>query len=365
MLDVLRAVAVLLVVLSHVWELVPGWPLRRFFSGSGFLGVDLFFVLSGFLITALLLQEQRDHGRIHLARFYLRRALRLLPALATLLIVYLIYSAFTGWPPLGIASKATDSVRAILLYAMNWRVLEDPLGSGDLTALWSLSIEEQFYVVWPLTLITVLGVRRRVGSVVAALVLGIVAVTLWRAYVYHRWGWQNAYLRTDTRVDGLLVGALLGTLFTRGRTPAALPRWTPYAVVAVWTVLLLTTTADGWWAYHGGITLWVLATGAMVVYAVSDPRPLANPLTRAAAAVGAVSYGIYLWQLPVIKASGRWGESWSGANQVALATVLLTACVLASWLLVEQPALRLKRRAVLPVPSPTAETTEHAAGGTV
>ena len=365
MLDVLRAFAVLLVVLSHIWELVPGWPLRRLLSGSGFLGVDLFFVLSGFLITALLLQEQRDHGRIDLARFYLRRALRLLPALVTLLAVYLVYSGFAGWPPLGIASKAVDSVRAILLYAMNWRVLRDPLGSGDLTALWSLSIEEQFYVVWPLALITFLSVQRRVGSVVAALVVGIVTVSVWRAYVYHRWGWQSAYLRTDTRVDGLLVGALLGTLFIRGRTPAALPRWTPYAVMAVWAVLLVTTTADGWWAYHGGITLWVLATGAIVVYAASDPRPLVNPIMRAGAAVGAVSYGIYLWQLPVIKASGRWGESWSGMSRMALATVLLTACVIASWLLVERPALRLKRRAVSRRPRPSAEPAEQPTGDAV
>ena len=92
-LDVLRAFAVSIVVMSHIWEVAPYFHFREIFSQAGFLGVDLFFVISGFLITALLLQERQDSGRISFGRFYLRRALRLLPALFVMLAVYLVYAS--------------------------------------------------------------------------------------------------------------------------------------------------------------------------------------------------------------------------------------------------------------------------------
>jgi peptidoglycan/LPS O-acetylase OafA/YrhL len=122
-LDILRAFAVSLVVLSHLWEVAPWFHFREIFSNAGFLGVDLFFVLSGFLITALLLQEQYDTGRIRFSRFYLRRVIRLLPALLAMIGVYLVYAQQTGWPPFGRRDFAFDSVRATLLYGMNWQVL--------------------------------------------------------------------------------------------------------------------------------------------------------------------------------------------------------------------------------------------------
>jgi len=343
-LDVLRAFAVSIVVLSHIWEVAPYFHFREIFSNSGFLGVDLFFVLSGFLITALLLQEQHDFGRIRFGRFYLRRAIRLFPALFAMLLVYLVYAHRAGWPSIGGREGVFDSVRATLLYVMNWRVLWHPLTAGDLLALWSLAIEEQFYVVWPLVVLAFVGISHGARRVVPALAAAVVVVTVWRIVVYRWWGWEAAYLRTDTRVDGLLLGALLASLFVRGLTPTRLPRWTPWAVVSVWISLMLTVKADAAFAYHGGITLWILASGAMVLYLVSDPRPLRSWLARGAEKVGKTSYAIYLWQVPVIRAVGRWSDRDAAGRRMTASLVGIGMFAALSWFLIERPAQRLRRR---------------------
>lgn len=344
-LDSLRALAVTLVLFTHLWAVLPFGPFDDRWTKSGFLGVDLFFVLSGFLITALLLQEQHDLGRIRFLRFYARRALRLLPALALFFAAYLVYSHVNGWPPFGRRDFAFDSVEATLLYYMNWRVLWNPLGAADLTAFWSLSIEEQFYFAWPLLLTAFVGWRQRWGRAVAIIGCAAVAVTAWRAVAFHRWGWQAAYLRTDTRIDGLLWGALAASLFVRGRTPAQLPRWTPVPVLALWAVLLVWVRADAGTAYYGGITLWVLSACVLVVYLAGAPATFSRgPLAVITQKVGKVSYAAYLWQLPVLRAVERWGRDEPTGVKVVLALALLAACTVASWFLIEQPALRVKRR---------------------
>ena len=324
--------------------MLPVGPFDETFSRSGFLGVDLFFVLSGFLITSQLVQEHSETGGIAFARFYARRALRLLPALVFLFAVYLAYSAIEGWPPFGRRDFAFDSLEATFLYYMNWRVLWNPLGAADLTAIWSLSIEEQYYLVWPVLLVGLLAVRRsphRVAWLLGGLAL---AVGLWRAVVFRRWGWEAAYLRTDARVDGLLWGSLAAVLFARRRVPT-LPSWTPWAVIAVWAVSLVVIEADDGTAYYGGITLWVLACGAMILY-LAD-RPDVGTGGRVAAAtrqVGRVSYGLYLWQLPAFRAVDRWGDTWPPVSRAGAGLALLVALTLASWLLVERPMLALKQR---------------------
>jgi peptidoglycan/LPS O-acetylase OafA/YrhL len=343
-LDVLRAFAVSIVVMSHIWEVAPYFHFREIFSNAGFLGVDLFFVISGFLITALLLQERHDSGRISFGRFYLRRAIRLLPALFVMLAVYLVYAHGAGWSLFGGRDSVVASVRATLLYAMNWQVLWHPFAVGDLVALWSLAIEEQFYLVWPLLLAGFLAVRRSTRHLIPVLLGAVVVVTLWRVAVYQWWGWQSAYLRTDTRVDGLLLGALVATLFVRGMTPARLPRWTPWAVLAVWSALMLSVKGDGAFAYHGGITLWIIASAAMVLYLVSDPQPLRSLPARAAEKVGKGSYAIYLWQVPVIRVVGRMDDKEASVRRITLSLIGIAICTVLSWYLVERPAQRFRRR---------------------
>lgn len=344
-LDSLRALAVTLVLGTHLWAVFPFGPFDARWTKSGFLGVDLFFVLSGFLITCLLVEEHHDTGRIRVRRFYARRFLRLIPALAFFFVVYLVYSATNGWPPFGRRDFAFDSLEATALYYMNWRVLWNPLGAADLTAIWSLSIEEQYYLVWPLALLALIWWARRGGNAAPAIALLAVAVTIWRAVAFHRWGWEAAYLRTDTRIDGLLWGSLTAVLFTRGQLPRRLPSWTPIAVTGLWVALLVTVQADRAWAYHGGISLWVLSGAVLIVHLANAPdRYTRGPLADASRRVGRVSYAAYLWQLPVLRAVERWGEDWPMAVRVVAALALLVACTVASWFLVERPFLTLKRR---------------------
>jgi peptidoglycan/LPS O-acetylase OafA/YrhL len=205
-LDGLRAVAIGLVILHHTAALlVPAWQ-RRFVPG-GFLGVDVFLVLSGFLITTLLL-ERRDREHRPLLTFYARRGLRLLPAVLLLLMANLAYSVIYGH-----VGDAARSFVVVLTYLTNWAELAGISFSPYLTHLWSLAVEEQFYLLWPLVLFSLLRIwrsRRRVAYVLVALV---VLTAAWRAALYGMGDpWLRIYIRTDARADALAIGALLAVL---------------------------------------------------------------------------------------------------------------------------------------------------------
>ena len=170
-LDGLRGVAVLAVLGFH-----GGVPFMR----GGFLGVDVFFVLSGFLITSLLYEEWRRTGAIRLRAFYMRRVLRLLPALILLLLALTIYAIWLPWPDQRARLRA--EIAFTLLYVANWalafRLVPD---LGFLAHAWSLAIEEQFYLVWPLALLLLLRSGVRLPRVIALVMLAIVASAAWRA----------------------------------------------------------------------------------------------------------------------------------------------------------------------------------------
>jgi peptidoglycan/LPS O-acetylase OafA/YrhL len=353
--DSLRAIAVLLVLFHHTWAVFPVGAADAWWTRGGFLGVDLFFVLSGFLITSLLLRERHEAGGIRVARFYARRALRLLPALVFFFAVYLVYAALADWPPVDYGpfepssdvrrGFAIDSVVATFLYFMNWRVLWHPLQSHDLTPFWSLSIEEQFYWVWPLVLGGLAAVAARVRGAWLLIAAAAVAVTLWRVVVFERWGWPAAYLRTDTRLDGLLWGAFFGVLFFHARLPRALPRWTPAAVGVTWVGLLAIVSADSRTAYYGGITVWGVSAAVLIVHLANDPDRFATgAVALVTQRIGRVSYALYLWQLPVLRAVERETTGWAVGWRIALALLITSAGVAVSWFLVERPALDVKRR---------------------
>lgn len=172
-LDGSRAVAVLLVMVAHALPFSPNTELLRTFRGAN-AGVMVFFVLSGFLITSLLIQEWRASGSISLGKFYARRALRLLPALILVLLVFgAIFAAFgfKGRVPL-------NAIIATIFYVANWVRAYNLFPLGGLSHCWSLSIEEQFYLCWPLILICMLRARwsstRIVGFLVAAILCSVV-----------------------------------------------------------------------------------------------------------------------------------------------------------------------------------------------
>ncbi len=354
-LDGLRGIAVLLVMLSHTIVLVPGrlagGRYHDYVSG-GLLGVDLFFVLSGFLITAILLGERATHGGVALGSFYARRALRLLPALYLFLLVSWLYATFVGFPtnpdllPIQPGSVGS-SIRWALIYASNWQVVYHLFSvSEGFGHLWSLAVEEQFYLVWPVLLIVLLRVCRDVRAVVAFLVVAIGLVAL-RRYVLWSEGMNPLflYVRTDTRADSLLVGALLAVLWVRRRTPTRGLVPAAWIATAVLCLFVATAQLESAYLYVGGFTVFALATAALILATVETDwvgnRFLSvQPLRM----VGRVSYGLYLWHLPIFFAVAREGQSWSPLVRVAVAFCLTAALTALSWELVERPALQLKRR---------------------
>lgn len=333
-LDGLRGVAVLAVVAYHLEpDRVPG----------GFLGVEAFFTLSGFLITSLLLAEHAETGRISLPAFWARRARRLLPALLLFLAVVVTYAAAV-LPASSRPGLRADGLAA-LAYASNWWQLADDQSYFDLSAgasplahLWSLAIEEQFYVVWPL--VVAVGLRWRLGVLCAA---GAVASFGLMAAVDP----ARAYLGTDTRAGGLLLGAGLAVVLRRRPAPRAAG---PVALVAVagWAAATMVVEESTVGLYRGGLAAFGLGMVAVVAASVSDrPSWARSALSlRPLRAVGRVSYGLYLWHWPVIVllTAGRTG--FRGPALLAARVAAMAALTLVSYRLVEQPV----RRGRLPRP---------------
>src|SRR6476469_8690568 len=224
-LDGIRALAVIAVMLFHAGNT---------YATAGFIGVDVFLVLSGFLITLLLLRELRSTGRVAFGAFWMRRARRLLPALILVLLAVAIFGAFvaTDDEALGLRGDLLGS----LFYVQNWRFVLSgasyftQFGSpSPLRHMWSLAIEEQWYLVWPLMLFGIMALTRRNLRAVVAIILGLAAGSaLLMAALYHQGGDSSrAYYGTDTRAQALLVGAALAVLFTMRTTP-----WSRAATVA-------------------------------------------------------------------------------------------------------------------------------------
>jgi peptidoglycan/LPS O-acetylase OafA/YrhL len=363
-LDGLRAIAVLLVVFFHARLTKIGIPrdnpLDELIRG-GFLGVDLFFVLSGFLITALLLREQAEQDRVRIRHFYGRRVLRLLPALYLVLFAHALFVYLVDFRIEGGARAELATLTSSVLYYANWHTLmQEHVGLAGLGHLWSLSIEEQFYFVWPLLLALFFGLRRNAAMVVSMLGIVIVGVCIHRAFLWNSYGWGDAYYRTDVRVDGLLIGALLAWLWVRNLTPRrglSTAAWIASAVIVVCTLSARPST--GFW--NGtGFTVVALATAVIILAAMDSNWPVNRFLSLAPmVAVGRVSYGIYLWHFPVFWAVGRWGRDLPAPVRCSLAFGLTALFTVASWTLLERPVMRLRRRfetprAALPAPAPGA-----------
>ena len=355
-LDGLRGVAVLTVVLYHFApSLFPG----------GFLGVDLFFVLSGFLITGLLVNEWGGSGRISLRRFWARRARRLLPALLLVLGSVGIYAVLVADGLTGRAI-ARDGL-ATLLYVANWHFIDasqayiqaTDLELSPLRHMWSLAIEEQFYLVWPLVVaglgMLVADVRRggrslgrAVGGLAAALaVLSIVRMVT----LYSPTAPDRVYYGTDSRAFLLLIGAAVGA-FTAGAplvTGARHRQLVAGAGVVIGTsllVLMAMVDATDSWLYRGGYGLIALA---MVFVLVAAAQPGWNPLGKVLenaglVGLGVISYGVYLWHWPAVIWLTESRTGLDGPALFGIRTVATLAAALASYYLLERPVRQRRWR---------------------
>ena len=305
-LDGLRALAITAVLVFH---LDPSW------LPGGFLGVDVFFVVSGFLITTLLVRERRATGRIDLPGFWTRRARRLLPALLVCVPASVLLARLAEADLLvGVGRQVLGAVT----FTSNW--LEIGAGSDYFGAtspqlfmnLWSLAVEEQFYLLWPLLVLVLVGVTSRAeGRAAAALGLAALSGAL-MALRLDPDSPTRVYYGTDTHVMGLMLGAALAFAWSaphRAWTTSAW--WAAHRrqVGGAALVVLLATFGllgeESALTFRGGILLASLATTAVVLVVVERPGRLRSVLELPAARwVGARSYGIYLWHWPVFLVIG-------------------------------------------------------------
>jgi peptidoglycan/LPS O-acetylase OafA/YrhL len=262
--------------------------------------VDIFFVISGFLITSILLKEHAETGTLSLRAFYRRRALRLLPALSLLCFLFL----WMSYTVLNIPMQGLKEVLITVFYFGNWT---RAFGTGlpqYLGHTWSLAIEEQFYMLWPLLLLAILAVSVRVTSALRLVVALVIAVICWRAVLtLHGATADRLYNGTDTRADALLIGAALALALA---TPAYAARltsvarylWLPATVVIVAVPALLPW--DDRRMFLGGFSVVAMAAATILTAALTG-GPLARILSNPAFVwIGQRSYGLYLWHYPIM-----------------------------------------------------------------
>ena len=346
-LDGLRAIAVIAVIAYHAgasW--LPG----------GFLGVDLFFVLSGFLITTLLLDEFRRWGSIDLLAFWGRRVRRLVPALlvvtaATLVVAWLVGSSRGG-------SNGRDAL-ASLLYVNNWNQVatqtnyfDQFLGASPFLHTWSLAIEEQFYLVWPPVLAFLLARRADAARMLPGLLIAVAVVSA--ALMVLRYDPANptaAYVSTDTRIQTIACGALGAALMASPAAPR-IRQWMhlrPLTSTVIAAVVLLALGAamalaseSSEWLFRGGFLALALAVAGLLVLVAHGPRTAVTTVLswRPLVAIGLISYGLYLWHWPVFALLGPSVLPLTGLALVAAQCAVTVALALASYWLIERPVRR-------------------------
>ncbi|MCC4908099.1 acyltransferase [Microbacterium sp. cx-59] len=340
-LDGLRALAVIIVILSHAE--VAGF-------GGGKTGVLIFFVLSGYLITSILLRELDRTDRLSLKRFYARRFLRLYPALiivtaATAAIAAVLLTR-TANPS---AQSTLNALPSVLLYFNNWVPIFAPgTDMGLFSHFWSLAVEEQFYVVWPLLLLAIYKWRRARGVLLVALIGALLSI-VFKVFVWDGGGSRQG--GTDFASDGLLLGCALAAFLAISTPPKWMGRWLFWVALAS---LALATTVG----YSGsgdpaayelfGRVFWpvaVLAATAVVFGLATGraPRVAVRVLElRGMVYLGRISYGMYLWHILVLTAARFVTDS--PLLLAAITLVVTIGVASASFYLVERPFLRRKQR---------------------
>ncbi len=355
-LDGVRACAVLAVMMFH-----GGIP----HMDGGFMGVDAFFVLSGFLITSLLIGEWRQSLTIKLGAFWARRARRLLPALLLMLLFVAFFASVIV--PKGTYGALRLDALSTLLYVSNWHFIlvnsnyfNETAASSPLLHTWSLAVEEQFYVIWPLVVLGVMHFTRSLRALFALCCAAAIASATWM-YVLYDGGLNTnrVYLGTDTRSQCLFIGSALAVglvLVTRrsheeGRLAKG-ELWRPagsvgttlcgvvgivgaLAAVALWVL----TTSTSSFPYSGGFFLIGLAVAAVILSAVAAPRSIVPRVLSLAPVryVGRISYGLYIWHWPIFIWLDHARTGLYGYELFAVRVVVTFVVSVVSFHLIERP----------------------------
>lgn len=344
-LDGLRAIAVLAVIIYH---------LNPQMLSGGFLGVDTFFVISGFLITSLLIHEYNETGRIDLKNFWIRRFKRLIPAVVFLLMVLVSYMSVFHLERL-MAIKS--DVIAALVYMSNWWfIIEDvsyfeALEAHPLKHLWSLAIEEQFYIIWPLVLLLMLVLVKRMGRIwLITFILSVVSLIAMVVISEPLGDNSRVYFGTDTRAHSLLIGVMLAYIFPPFRLKTQIDRTSSavlnsIGVISLGVLIYMFTfvSASHYWIYAGGLYLIAAITTLLIAASVHPTtffatKFLGNPLF---VWIGKRSYSLYLWHYPIIVLSNTYFIQGQVPIYMVIIQIILTLVMAEiSYRFIEQPFRR-------------------------
>jgi peptidoglycan/LPS O-acetylase OafA/YrhL len=353
-LDGLRGIAMIIVLIVHGTYLWDPFHAGLFLPG-GYIAVDVFFALSGFLITSLLLREFGRTDKISFRGFYRRRALRLLPVLYALLIAQFFYTLYYGqmlWENL-------KGLFSIFFYYSNWAIVFHLPQAFGTQQTWSLGVEEQFYILWPLALWGIAKIPSRrvaIGVFVSLMVFALAfRELLWHLNVPY----YKIYVQSEVRLDVLMAGSLMAYLLATGWKPneqwGKLVGWAGVVGLALVTAFV---PVDSRYLYHyGGFTIIALAAGATVYLAMVGNNLFSRFLSwKVMEGIGFRSYSLYLWHYLIFLAVVRALPTASGYARVALGFAITIVVSELSHQLLEKPFLRLKNRST----DPTALTPTEA-----
>jgi peptidoglycan/LPS O-acetylase OafA/YrhL len=376
-LDGVRAFAVIAVMMYH-----GGLSITT----GGFMGVDTFFVLSGFLITSLLVSEWHETLRIKLSEFWARRARRLLPALLLMLVLVAFFASVVV--PKGTYGALRLDSLATLLYVSNWHFIlansnyfAESAQASPLIHTWSLAVEEQFYLIWPLVVLGILRLTKSLRSLFVVCCVAAVGSAVEMVVLFHHAVSTNrVYLGTDTRAQCLFIGCALAVglvlLTKRSHAEGRLAKgelWKPagntgrilcglggLVGAALAIIIWVSTSTTSSFPYEGGFFLIGLATAGVILSSIGAPRsPVPRFLSLAPVRyIGRISYGLYIWHWPLFIWVNEARTGISGYGLFAVRAVVTVAASVVSYHLVEQPVRRgtfLRQwRAFVAVPSAVA-----------
>ncbi len=330
-LDGLRAIAVSMVIVSHFG-----------FDGLGGLGVSIFFVLSGFLITTLLLRELDATGSVSLRAFFARRSLRIFPAYYTFLAFSAAIDFHSG------DTRIQPVIMPALFYYLNYYHALNGHSTASIAHAWSLAIEEQFYLIWPAVFLLV--ARRRREWLPRLLILAICTVAVWRtlAYTVLNLGQAWAYDAFDCRCDALATGCLLAVLLRNeavARAVSACARHGWLLLIVLPLIVLIEVVDEGRLRYSIGFTLNAILIAFVMSQLLAKPEaPVGRFLDSAPLRfIGGISYGMYLYHVWGLTAGWHITHAHNIPGLLA-GYVATVGFALVSFYVVEKPFLKLKHR---------------------